>query len=79
MSGYEIPLQFNAPEYGSNNFQKPDNRTTLIWNPEITLNDKGEETINFYTSDVKGKFVGIIEGIDSNGVPVKSKFYFTVK
>jgi hypothetical protein len=79
VSGYEIPLQFNAPEYGSNNVQNPDNRTTLIWNPEITLNDKGEEAINFYTSDVKGKFVGIIEGIDGNGVPVKSKFYFTVK
>jgi hypothetical protein len=50
-----------------------------LWNPDIKLDENGEAIVSFYTSDIKGQFVGTIEGIDNNGVPIKSKFYFTVK
>jgi hypothetical protein len=56
-----------------------DGRTTLLWQPEIKLNKDGQTTIEFYTSDKKGRFIGVIQGIAGNGSPVYGSFEFDVK
>jgi len=45
----------------------PDMRTTVYWNPDVITNEKGEATISFYTSESKGSYMIILQGIDFNG------------
>jgi hypothetical protein len=48
----------------------PDLRSSLYWNPEIRIDDDGEATFTFYTSDVTGDYAIILEGIAPSGEPV---------
>lgn len=71
-----IPLQvskvYYSPDYGkdSKSLQRiPDYRTQLFWNPDVTLN-KNEQSLEFYTSDIKGDFEIILEGVTKNGTPI---------
>jgi len=62
---------YNSPDYSSGNkLQRiPDYRYQLLWKPNIKLDQK-EETISFYTSDVKGNFEVVLEGFTEHGKPV---------
>lgn len=62
---------YNNPDYSSGNkLQRiPDYRYQLLWKPNIKL-DQNEETISFYTSDVKGNFEVVLEGFTEHGKPV---------
>jgi hypothetical protein len=53
----------------------PDDRTQLLWTPNYTGNDSFE----FYTSDVTGIFEIIISGITEQGVPVFLSTEFIVE
>jgi hypothetical protein len=66
--GYSVVREFNEIDYS---IIKPesefkDERTTLYWNPNITVKD-GKALIEFYNDDVCKKFKVIVEGIDSDG------------
>lgn len=68
--GYQLPIEFYAPAYDteqklSGNF--PDYRTTLYWNPTIHLDDTGQATVEFYTSDAPADYDISIEGVSQNG------------
>lgn len=76
--GIHLTKKFNSPVYSHLSILGSDNRTTLIWEPSVTLNDKGEATIVFYTSDVIGTFIGKVEGF-VNGESVLASFRFNVK
>lgn len=54
----------------------PDYRTTLYWSPQLTANDK---QISFYTSDIKGKYIAVVQGIDNNGNTTYASTEFEVK
>jgi hypothetical protein len=80
--GYNLPGTFGTPGNPNNDVKlitRNDARTTLLWQPEIILNKDGQTTIEFYTSDKKGRFIGVIQGIASNGSPVYGSFEFDVK
>ncbi len=66
--GFQQPRQFYSPKYTIENINnpKPDYRPTLLWNPEVTV-ENGEATIEFYTSDNLAKYHVIVEGISKNG------------
>ncbi len=49
-----------------------DLRTTIHWKTFHYLESE-EETVEFYHSDIRGNFVGTIEGIDQNGKPFVRK------
>ena len=53
----------------------PDFRTQLYWKPWSTF----EQQPTFYTSDVSGKYVIRIRGIDENGEELMGQAYFNVK
>ncbi len=48
----------------------PDFRHTLLWEPAIETNGQNEITIPFYTSDLPGRYIATVEGIDANGHPI---------
>jgi hypothetical protein len=58
------------PEYRNKNQVKsrtPDFRSTLYWNPQLKLDVNGRGVIEFFTSDLKGKYLLVVEGIDEDG------------
>jgi hypothetical protein len=68
IAGYASFKQFYTPKYTpeNNHTEKPDFRTTLFWDPEITLQD-GNTELSFFTSDQTGKYKVIVEGISESG------------
>jgi hypothetical protein len=45
----------------------PDFRNVLYWSPHIkTIN--GKSNISFFTSDVSGKYVAIVQGVSEDGL-----------
>lgn len=76
--GMQLQREFYSPVYetaaqvGS---RLPDFRNLLFWSPN--LETKGQ--VNFYTSDVSGKYIGVIQGLSKAGVPGSKYFHFEVK
>ncbi|MGO4772527.1 hypothetical protein ACEN2I_12750 [Flavobacterium sp. W22_SRS_FK3] len=68
------------PDYSAGNNLKriPDYRYQLLWEPNLIL-DKKEDTLSFYTSDIKGDFEVILEGFTENGQPVYVSKTISVK
>ncbi len=67
--GLQLQREFYSPHY-ENELQRksrlPDQRTLLHWTPNITT-EQGKAQVEFYTSDLKGNFLIILEGITTNG------------
>lgn len=57
----------------------PDLRSSLYWNPELKLDENGEATFTFYTSDVTGDYSLLLEGITTSGEPVSLEGTFSVE
>jgi hypothetical protein len=68
--GFYKTREFYTPDYAMKNPEKPDYRTTLYWKPELTFNDYGEATTDFFTGDKTGTFQVTVEGITDDGRPV---------
>jgi hypothetical protein len=43
------------------------------------MGDNGKADLSFYTSDLKGKFLVMVQGIDNQGKPVVGKTVFEVR
>lgn len=74
-AGLQLQRQFYSPIYDTESDSSsriPDFRNILLWNPELRL--KGNEKIvsHFYTSDLPGNYVMVIEGLSTNGKPFKT-------
>jgi hypothetical protein len=81
VQGYVAGKVFYSPDYERKPEEKNifDFRNTLIWNPEVITNEKGEAKITFYCSDISGKFIGNIEGLDVTGRLGQVNFNLMVK
>lgn len=78
--GYSYSRTFYVPKYEIKQpeLKNLDNRTTLHWQPYIELNPKGKSTISFYAGDISGAYKVILEGVTSDGKPLKSEMIFTI-
>lgn len=56
----------------------PDFRNVLYWNPQLSSDRNGEASCSFYTSDVPGKYVIVVNGIASDGRAGYGVGYFDV-
>ena len=91
MPGYTVILpyktvetspQFTAPEYSDETKRSgrtPDLRNTLYWNPSVKTDKNGEAEIEFWTSDLSGKYLISIKGISGTGTKVISYKSFRIK
>ena len=63
--------EFYTPKYIAKKDKRQDRRndfrSTIYWNPNVQLNEKGNATVEFYTSDAITTFRATIEGIGVNG------------
>ncbi|MEP7251331.1 MAG: hypothetical protein ABI683_03095 [Ginsengibacter sp.] len=73
---------FYSPDYSSDKlFQSPipDYRDVLYWSPDISTNDQGKAKFSFYTGDLPGKYVMILQGIAVNGEAGSASTVITVE
>lgn len=68
--GYSSNREFYSPNYSTAfpGAEKPDIRTTLYWNPRVSVSE-GVGEIEFYTADVESNYIIEIQGITEGGVP----------
>jgi hypothetical protein len=79
--GMQVPLEYYSPVY--NGIVKvserlPDFRNVLLWNPNIRTDKNGRSNVVFSTSDLPGKYIGVIQGLTADGKPGAATFSFEV-
>jgi hypothetical protein len=80
--GLQSQREFFSPQYETPLQQEstiPDTRNLLYWSPSVTTDHEGNARINFYTSDISGKYRVVIQGITKEGIPGYSSTTFQVK
>jgi hypothetical protein len=73
--------EFYSPKYETDiqaASHVPDFRNVLYWSPNLKLTSASPSAIEFYTSDKKGKYVVVVQGIDANGKCLSGTRYFEV-
>ncbi len=82
VQGYNETNQFTSPNYGNSDTDKNavDYRSTLYWNPSLKIEkSSGTAQVSFYASDLSGPYRVVVEGINSNGEPIRSVSFIEVK
>jgi hypothetical protein len=80
--GLQLQREFYAPVYKTEqqaSSRMPDFRNLLYWSPNVETDQTGQANIEFYTSDIKGKYVAILQGMDAHGNAGSYYFTFDVK
>ncbi|VAW23004.1 hypothetical protein MNBD_BACTEROID01-2230 [hydrothermal vent metagenome] len=74
-------VRYTAPDYSKIEPQTriPDLRYLICWKPDVKLNDKGEATVEFYTSDVEGEFIVKVVALSNDGEILHCKNEILVK
>jgi len=79
--GLQKQREFYTPLYENDDQKKsrlPDFRNVLTWMPDIKTDAAGKTKLSFYTSDLKGKFIAIIQGITKDGLAGSATLHFDV-
>jgi hypothetical protein len=79
--GLQKHREFYSPDYGVESEQQahmPDFRNVLFWAPQIKTGTDGKSQLKFYTSDLKGKFAVVVQGLSSEGLPGRAVIFFDV-
>lgn len=80
--GLQLQRKFYSPVYeNESESQKriPDFRSTLYWNPNLPVDESGNTSMKFYTSDRKGDFLIVLQGINAKGEVVSGSAAFKVE
>ncbi|WP_184547737.1 hypothetical protein [Mucilaginibacter sp. FT3.2] len=80
--GMQLQRQFYSPVYDTEKAERsrvPDFRNLLFWSPDVNTSPIGKVQLSFFTSDQKGKYIGLIQGITDNGDAASQNFTFEVK
>lgn len=68
--GLQLEREFYSPQYETDQqlqSRKPDYRNVLYWSHDIKTKT-GKQDISFYTSDIPGKYIVLIQGISDSGL-----------
>lgn len=68
--GLQEEREFYSPSYATGeaaNSHLPDFRNVLYWAPMLETNNRGSGGLSFYSSDVPGKYVVVVEGLTAGG------------
>ncbi len=80
--GLQSQREFSVPDYGTKdlaNSRQPDFRHLLYWSGNINTNEKGKTDVSFFTSDVPGKYVIVVQGLSKSGKTGYQELMFDVK
>ena len=78
--GLQLQREFFSPHYETErqrSSRMPDQRILLHWAPDVRTTN-GKAQIEFYTADLDGNFLVIVEGLSSTGVPGSGSTQFRV-
>lgn len=74
------PSSFYAPDFEKIPMDDVPEGTTIYWNPNVGTLNNGVNTLSFFTSDLRGKFTIMVQGIDVHTLkPVYGMTEFEVK
>lgn len=79
--GLQLQRQFYSPVYNSDVKMKsrmPDMRNVLYWSPNVQADNTGKSRVSFFTSDRTGKYVAIVQALDTDGRAGSKVFRFAV-
>lgn len=68
--GLQLEREFYAPTYATDEqaaSHLPDFRNVLYWAPQLQTNGEGRGALSFYSSDLPGKYVVVVEGLAADG------------
>jgi hypothetical protein len=80
--GMQVSREFYSPRYDTPaqaQNRMPDFRNLLYWSPSVRTTAEGRAQADFYTSDLEGTYLGVINGITGDGKAGGSTFRFKVK
>ena len=80
--GLQQQRVFYSPDYSSaKDFQSrlPDFRDLLYWSPDVNTNENGKGRFSFYTGDIPGKYLVVLQGISQNGDAGNTGFILNVE
>lgn len=58
------PLPFYNPDYSVDPPVGADIRTTLFWAPNLNTGEEGKTSFDFFTSDISGNYIIVIQGVE---------------
>ena len=76
--GYYAEREFYKPDEIDMQLSTPDARNTLLWEPSVITDEKGEAEVSFFCSDINTGFIGVAEGVDGTGLLGSGKCEFRV-
>jgi hypothetical protein len=78
--GLQLKRQFFSPAYTrqSERDRMPDQRYLLHWNADIGTDETGKHQEEFFTSDVPGTYVVVVQGLDEDGHAGSKTYTFKV-
>ena len=80
--GLLFEREFYSPMYETREqltSRSPDFRNVLFWSPAIKTGSDGKTEFSFYTSDQKGQYAAVLQGLSGNGRAGEQIVTFTVK
>ncbi|RYY60447.1 MAG: hypothetical protein EOO05_09885 [Chitinophagaceae bacterium] len=80
--GLQLQREYYSPKYATaaaKENRMPDFRTQLLWTGNMKPSTGNTYNVSFYTSDLKGKFTGVVQGITKDGLAGSTTFSFEVK
>ena len=68
--GLQFQREFFSPVYEQDqlkNSRMPDFRNLLFWSPDVKTDEDGKQSLSFYTSDVAGEYIMVVQGLTKEG------------
>ena len=79
--GLKLQRTFYAPRYDTPqqaSGHMPDFRSLLFWCPRLSPGEDGRLKTDFYTSDLPGRYMVLLQGLDASGTPGSNRIFFEV-
>ncbi|MDQ8006079.1 MAG: hypothetical protein REI64_14855 [Pedobacter sp.] len=80
--GLQLQRNFVETRYDSDselNSSLPNFKSAVYWNPSIMLEGGKTKSLSFYTPDLEGTYIGVIQGVSADGTPGFNTFKIEVK
>ncbi len=82
VEGLQTSKEFFSPRYESKTQQEsriPDRRHLLHWTPEVKMDNHGKSDLSFFSSDVPGTYLVVVQCLSEAGEPGSVTIKFQVK
>lgn len=80
MAGYSTTKKFSSPDYSAEDrYDLPDYRSTIYWNPMITLDGENPNVISFFAADLVTEYRIVVEGVTDEGNALRGEKTISVR